>query len=79
MRNRFDPIAGNLSESELFPIARDIMHTPGETDGAIFSIRAAKMLTMLFLAAQIEGTPKFPYVREALLAGLSATVSGCKG
>ena len=72
--HRFDPIAGTLSESELFPVARDLTHTPGETDGAIFSTRAAKMLTMLFLAAQIEGYPKFPYVREALLAGLSATV-----
>ena len=39
--HRFDPIAGTLSESDLFPVALDLMRTPGETDGAIFSIRAA--------------------------------------
>ena len=71
--HRFDPLAGNLSESELLEVALDLLHTSGETDGAIFTIRAANMLMILFLAAQEEGCPKFPYVREALLAGVSAT------
>jgi type IV secretion system protein VirD4 len=71
--HRFDPIAGKLDESALLEVAFDLLQTPGETDGAIFSNRAANMLMILFLAAQAEGCPKFPYVREALLAGVSAT------
>ena len=71
--NRFDPLAGNLTESELFAVARDLLHDPRETDGAIFAIRAAKMFMILSLAAQIEGYPKFPYVRQALIAGVKAT------
>ncbi|MBV9482091.1 MAG: type IV secretory system conjugative DNA transfer family protein [Acidobacteria bacterium] len=70
--NRFAPTAGVTDESGLFDIAYDMLHDPRETN-PIFSIRAAELNTLLFQAAIAEGYPKFPYVREALIAGPTAT------
>jgi hypothetical protein len=69
--NRFDPLAGIVDESELLAIAADLLHDPRETN-PVFTTRAIGNLTILFLAAIAEGYPKFPYVRQALLAGPTA-------
>jgi type IV secretion system protein VirD4 len=52
--HRFDSLAGRISESALYGAARHLLHEPRENDGIVFTQRAAKMLTQLFLAGLIE-------------------------
>jgi type IV secretion system protein VirD4 len=70
--HRYDPLQGRLTEDELLSSATHLLHKPDEGDGAIFTQRAAVMLTQLFLAARNEGVPPMPFVRSLIRAGLPA-------
>jgi type IV secretory pathway TraG/TraD family ATPase VirD4 len=50
--DHYDPLQGHTSERELYKLAKHLVHDPNDKE-TIFSERGAKMLTQLFLAAQI--------------------------
>jgi type IV secretion system protein VirD4 len=51
--NRFDPLAGRLTERQLYASAKYLLYQAGERD-PIFIERAIRMLTQLFLAGREE-------------------------
>jgi type IV secretion system protein VirD4 len=74
---QYDPLLGRRTERQLYSLAKHLLFEPGEGDGTIFTQRATKMLTMLFLAARLEnqaaGIEKYrllPYVGQMLNLGL---------
>ena len=73
--HRFDPLTGKNTEDELLSSATQLLFRPDEGDGAIFSQRAAVMLTQLFLAARQEAFGPLPYVRTMIRDGLVAAAS----
>jgi type IV secretion system protein VirD4 len=68
--HRFDPLDGKSTEDELHSSAIHLLFQPDEGEGKIFTLRATRMLTQLFLAARIEGKAPFPYVRQIINGGL---------
>lgn len=72
--NRYDPLEGRHTEDELLSSSTQLLFTPHQGEGAIFTQRATVMLTQLFLGARIEGVAPFPYVRAMIRQGLSACV-----
>ncbi len=68
--HRFDPLEGKNTEDELHSAATHLLFQPDEGDGKIFTQRATRMLTQLFLAGRIEGKAPFPYVRQIINGGL---------
>ena len=52
--NQYDPLQGHTSERELHKLAKHLVFDPNDKE-TIFSERAAKMLTQLFLAARELG------------------------
>lgn len=73
--NRYDPLSGKHTEDSFLSSATQLLHKPDEGDGAIFTQRAAVMLTQAFLAARAEGHPPLPYVRALIRDGLVAAAS----
>jgi len=70
--HRFDPLHGLETEDKLYAMANHLLYEPNEKD-PIFTKRAIKMLTQIFLAARLEnkaaGYEKYrllPYVRPLL-------------
>jgi type IV secretion system protein VirD4 len=68
--HQFDPFRGRETEDKLYAMAKQLLYDPHEGDGKIFTQRAMKMLTQIFLAARVEnriaGFEKYhllPYVR----------------
>jgi type IV secretion system protein VirD4 len=70
--HRYDPLYNRHTEDELLSSATHLLYKPDEGDGAIFTQRAAVMLTQLFLAARQERYPALPYVRSIIRSGLPA-------
>jgi type IV secretion system protein VirD4 len=70
--HRFNPLEGKTTEDELLSSATQLLFKADEGDGAIFTQRAAVMLTQLFLAARKEGEAPLPYVRQIIRSGLPA-------
>jgi type IV secretion system protein VirD4 len=66
----FDPLEGRLTEDKLYSSAKHLLFEPREGDGLIFTQRAAKMLTQLFLGAREENCRLLPYVRQMIDLGL---------
>jgi type IV secretory pathway TraG/TraD family ATPase VirD4 len=67
---QYDPLQGHTSERELHKLAKHLVFDPHDKD-TIFSERAAKMLTQLFLAArELEERP-LPYVASVINLGLN--------
>jgi type IV secretion system protein VirD4 len=71
--HRFDPLAGRVSEAKLYAAAKHLLHEPHEGEGVVFTQRATKMLTQLFLAGLVEqqragedAAPLLPYVGQLL-------------
>ena len=52
--HRFDPIVGRVSEAKLYAAAKHLLHESHEGEGVVFTQRATKMLTQLFLAGLVE-------------------------
>src|SRR6266480_7769667 len=73
--NCFDPLSGKYTEDALYSAATQLLFTPDEGDGAIFTQRASVMLTQMFLAARLEGSAPFPYVRFLIRLGLADTAA----
>jgi hypothetical protein len=70
--HQFDPLCGRVTEDKLYAMAKHLLYEPHEKD-PIFTQRAIKMLTQIFLAARLEnqaaGYEKYrllPYVRPLL-------------
>jgi hypothetical protein len=70
--NHYDPLHGRETEDKLYALAKHLLYEPQEKD-PIFTLRAIKMLTQIFLAARVEnraaGYEKYrllPYVRPLL-------------
>ncbi len=68
--HRYDPLLGKYTEDELRSVATNLLFKPNEGDGAIFTQRATRMLTQIFLAARREGKAPLPYIREIIRKGL---------
>jgi type IV secretion system protein VirD4 len=64
--HRYDPLAGKTSEDALLSSAAHLLY---EQD--IFTQRAAKMLTCIFIAAKRHQAAALPYARMLLRAGLT--------
>jgi type IV secretory pathway TraG/TraD family ATPase VirD4 len=67
--DQYDPLQGHTTERELFKLAKHLVHDPTDKD-SVFSERGAKMLTQLFLAAQIRGERPLPYVASLINLGI---------
>jgi type IV secretion system protein VirD4 len=75
--HQYDPLWGRQSERELYASAKSLLFEPHEGDGTIFTQRATKMLSLLFLAARLENQAVgrevhhlLPYVGQMLALGL---------
>jgi type IV secretory pathway TraG/TraD family ATPase VirD4 len=68
--NQYDPLQGHTSERELHKLAKHLVFDPNDKE-TIFSERAAKMLTQLFLAARELGQRPLPYVASVINLGLN--------
>ena len=68
--NQYDPLQGHTSERELHKLAKHLVFDPNDKE-TIFSERAAKMLTQLFLAARELGQRPLPYVASIINLGLN--------
>jgi type IV secretion system protein VirD4 len=80
--HRYDPFTGRYSEDKLYSSAKHLLFDSNDGDGAIFTQRASKMLTQIFLAARAENRQAstinplakqyflLPYVREIVDLGL---------
>jgi len=68
--NQYDPLQGHTSERELHKLAKHLVFDPTDKE-TIFSERAAKMLTQLFLAARELGERPLPYVASIINLGLN--------
>jgi type IV secretory pathway TraG/TraD family ATPase VirD4 len=68
--NQYDPLQGHTSERELHKLAKHLVFDPNDKE-TIFSDRAAKMLTQLFLAARELGERPLPYVASIINLGLN--------
>ncbi len=64
--HRYDPLRGKAAEDALLSSAAHLLH---EQD--IFTQRAAKMLTCIFIAAKRQEAAALPYARMLLRAGLT--------
>jgi type IV secretory pathway TraG/TraD family ATPase VirD4 len=73
--NSFDPLHGKTTEDELYSAATHLLYEAHEGEGKVFTLRAIKMLQVLFLAAQAEGIAPFPYIRFLIQLGLADTVT----
>jgi type IV secretion system protein VirD4 len=70
--HHYDPLADKTTEDELYACATQLLFTPDEGDGAIFTQRATGMLAQLFAASRKEGIAPLPYVRTLIRSGLPA-------
>jgi type IV secretory pathway TraG/TraD family ATPase VirD4 len=68
--NQYDPLQGHTSERELYKLAKHLVFDPHDKE-TIFSDRAAKMLTQVFLAALALGERPLPYVASVINLGLN--------
>src|SRR5687768_10070071 len=68
--DQYDPLQGHTSERELHKLAKHLVFDPNDKE-TIFSERAAKMLTQLFLAAQELDERPLPYVASVINLGLN--------
>ena len=77
--NQFDPLEGRVSEDDLYIAAELLLFERNEGEGKVFTQRATKMLTLLFLAcrevnrqAGKEVYRLLPFVREMADLGLNS-------
>ena len=49
--HRYDPTAGKHTEDDLHELANYLLYDPQEKEGKVFTLRATKMLTQMFLGA----------------------------
>src|SRR3954453_15142567 len=76
---QYDPLRGRYTERQLSAAATQLLYKPNEGDAEIFTQRAIKLLTLLFLAgreenqqARYEKHHLLPYIREMMdLGGLN--------
>src|SRR3954453_555293 len=76
---QYDPLRGRFTERQLNASATQLLYKPNEGEAEIFTQRAIKLLTLLFLTAREEnrqaGYEKYhllPYIREMMdLGGLN--------
>jgi len=71
--HRYDPIAGKTTSGELRGIAKYLLLEADEK-GKVFTDRAVKMLTALFVAARLEGLSPIAYCAHLIHTGMKATV-----
>jgi type IV secretion system protein VirD4 len=76
--DRYDLLRGNMSEDELYGIAKQLMYEPNEGDGKAFTQKGTKMLTIVFLCGQEanrkmgkEDAPLLPFVGHMADLGLN--------
>lgn len=85
--HRYDPFTGRYTEDKLYSSAKHLLFNPNDGEGEIFTQRASKMLTQIFLAGReenrqaIESNPLakqvylLPYVREIVDLGLKGAAA----
>jgi type IV secretion system protein VirD4 len=72
--HQFDPLQDKSTEDELYFAATHLLYEANERD-PVFTLRAIKMLQVMFLAARTEGISPFPYIRFLIKLGLADTVN----
>jgi type IV secretion system protein VirD4 len=79
--HRFDPLAGRLTEDDLYASAKNLLYEPGEGEGKAFTQRATKLLTLLFLAGLERNRqtgvdlPLLPFVGQLADVGLPSAAA----
>ncbi len=68
--HQYDPLDGVYNERQLYKLAYHLLYDPNEKE-TVFTERATKMLTQLFLAARIVGERSLPYVGRVVNFGLN--------
>jgi hypothetical protein len=68
--DQYDPLQGHTTERELFKLAKHLVFDPHDKE-TVFSERGAKMLTQLFLTAQILGERPLPFVASLINLGIN--------
>jgi hypothetical protein len=71
--HRHDPLIGKNTEDEFYLTANLLLYEAQEKD-PIFTQRATKILTLLFLLARITGNSPFPFVGQIARLGLNTAV-----
>jgi type IV secretion system protein VirD4 len=71
--HQYNPLAGKESEDDLYTSAEYLLFEPHDGEGRVFTQRATKMLTQMFLAGIAEKQPLFLVLREMVNSGLEAT------
>jgi type IV secretion system protein VirD4 len=79
--HQYDPFYGRMTEDKLYSSAKHLLFDPNDRE-AIFTQRASKMLTQIFLAARMEnraaGKEQYrllPYVRQMVDLGLKGVAA----
>jgi type IV secretion system protein VirD4 len=79
--HQYDPFYGRMTEDKLYSSAKHLLYDPNDRE-AIFTQRASKMLTQIFLAGRIEnkaaGKEQYrllPYVRQMVDLGLKGAAA----
>ena len=79
--HQYDPFYGRMTEDKLYSSAKHLLYDPNDRE-AIFTQRASKMLTQIFLAARMEnkaaGKEQYrllPYVRQMVDLGLKGAAA----
>jgi type IV secretory pathway TraG/TraD family ATPase VirD4 len=68
--NKFDPLEGKTTDSDLRSAATILLHRPAEGENAVFTERAITMLTQIFHAAKLEKQRALPLTYKILNEGL---------
>jgi type IV secretion system protein VirD4 len=73
--NKFDPLEGKITESDLRSAATTLLHRENEGENKVFTERAITMLTQIFIAARLEGQRPLPFTYKMLNEGLCGVAS----
>jgi type IV secretion system protein VirD4 len=68
--NKFDPLEGMRTDSELQSAATILLHRPNERENQIFTDRAITMLTQIFHAGLLEEQRLLPFTQKIIFEGL---------
>ena len=73
--NKFDPLEGKITESDLRSAATTLLHRENEGENKVFTERAITMLTQIFIAARLEAQRPLPFTYKMLNEGLYGVAS----
>jgi type IV secretion system protein VirD4 len=73
--NKFDPLEGKTTDSDLRSAATILLYRPHEKENAVFIERGITMLTQIFHAAKLEKARALPFTFKMMNEGLYGTAT----